>query len=97
MTAASQTLLYFIYLKLTWMLQLVTTGPEWETSWFFWLKKQLGGKLESRVLHGSKLCVTLGTLFSLSLKYTVQLRGPLHFLAEPTMVLAMLGQLHQRC
>lgn len=59
MRAASQTLLYFIYLELTWMLQLATIGPEWETSPVFWLKKQLGGKLEPRVLCGSKLCVML--------------------------------------
>lgn len=41
------------------MLQLATIGPEWETSPVFWLKKQLGGKLEPRVLCGSKLCVML--------------------------------------
>lgn len=45
--AASQTLRYFIYsdicfhLKLLWMLQLATSGPEWEISPVLGLKKQL--------------------------------------------------------
>lgn len=90
MRAASQTLEYFIYLdicfhpKLSWMLQLqqVVQNGKYPFSWIFCLKLT-----HWSMLHGSRMCMMLGHMSSLSLKHTAHPRGPLqHLSAEPTMV-----------